>query len=173
MDCETLVKIGTIELPKSELEGRRKLWADGVLAPIWAEQFPQLFELDSEWAMGPQPTGGYGFWEFLAAIILYQATGYRSLWSRFPKEPMPEKRQLVDKLSVDQQRSLLPILDDSGPHKGTQVPDLLMYAKDYSDWFFCEVKGPKDSVSQEQCDKWNDLAAITGKSIRLLEFKER
>ena len=27
-----------------------------------------------------------------------------------------------------------------------QAPDLLMYAEDLSDWFFCEAKGPRDRL---------------------------
>jgi len=173
MECEALVEIGTIQLPESEIERQRVLWDKGVLAPKWADQFPELFKLDSEWARGPQPKGkdgghGYGFWEFLAAIILHHATGYRSLWSRFPVESMEEKVEVVKQLG------LLSILTDRGPKDlGTQVPDLLMYAEDFNmeHWFFCEVKGPTDRVSTTQCEKFEWLAAETGKPVRLLEFK--
>jgi len=159
-------EIGTIEVPQSERNRQRNLWKNGYLAPKWAEQFAQLFdELDREFASGPQPPEGKGYWEFLAAIILHHTTGYRSLWSRYPYKEPAVKQEVVERLS------LYTIVTDRGGHGGTQVPDLLMYAEDYSDWFFCEVKGPDDRLSQEQVSKFEDLADMTGKPIRLLKFK--
>lgn len=154
--------IGTIEVPRSQQE----LWKSGYLAPKWVERFPHLFdEHDRGWARGPQPRCGQGFWEFLAAIILHHTTGYRSLWSRYPYKEPPVKQQVVERLS------LLSIVTDRGAHGGTQVPDLLMYAEDYSDWFFCEVKGHGDRLRPKQVSKFEDLADATGKPIRVLHFK--
>ena len=159
---QKIQEIGTIEVPRAQQE----LWKSGHLAPKWAQQYPQLFdELDRTFATGPQPLEGKGFWEFLAAIILHHTTGYRSLWSRYPHVEPPVKQQVVERLS------LFPIVTDRGDHGGTQVPDLLMYAEDYSDWFFCEVKGHRDDLSSKQVSKFEDLADATGKSVRLLNFK--
>ena len=52
-----------------------------------------------------------------------------------------------------------------------QAPDLLMYAEDLSDWFFCEVKGPGDRLRDEQVRKFELLANMTSKPVRLLEFR--
>lgn len=157
-----IIEIGTVEV----LRAQKELWESGDLAPKWVDQFPQLFdELDRDFARGPQPLEGKGFWEFLAAIILHHATGYRSLWSRYPYREPPVKQEVVERLS------LFSIVTDRGGHGGTQVPDLLMYAEDYSDWFFCEVKGPRDYLRPKQIAKFEDLARATGKPIRLLKFK--
>ena len=45
-----------------------------------------------------------------------------------------------------------------------------MYARDLSDWFFCEVKGPRDRLRPEQKRKFEALAAASGKPVRLLHF---
>jgi hypothetical protein len=45
-----------------------------------------------------------------------------------------------------------------------------MYAEDLSDWFFCEVKGPRDRLREEQVRKFEHLADMTSKPVRVLEF---
>jgi hypothetical protein len=46
-----------------------------------------------------------------------------------------------------------------------------MYAEDRSDSFFCEVKGPRDRLRDEQRLKFELLAEMTSKPVRLLEFR--
>jgi hypothetical protein len=46
-----------------------------------------------------------------------------------------------------------------------------MYAQDLSDWFFCEVIGPGNRLSDEQRNKFELLARETAKPIRLVEFR--
>ena len=53
-----------------------------------------------------------------------------------------------------------------------QAPDLLMYAPDYSDWFFCEVKGPTDRLRSEQREYFEAIAELCGKKIGVLRFRE-
>ena len=52
-----------------------------------------------------------------------------------------------------------------------QGPDLLVYARDFSDRFFCEVKGPGDRLRPEQKSKLGALATVSGKPVRLLRLK--
>ena len=40
-----------------------------------------------------------------------------------------------------------------------------------SDWFFCEVKGPGDALRPEQVRKFDALAAMTGRPVRLLRLR--
>ena len=46
-----------------------------------------------------------------------------------------------------------------------------MYAPDLSDWFFCEVKGPRDRLRPVQVNKFEGLAMVSGKPVRLLYLK--
>jgi len=46
-----------------------------------------------------------------------------------------------------------------------------MYAEDLSDWFFCEVKGPRDRLRGKQVRKFGLLAEMTSKPVRLIEFR--
>jgi hypothetical protein len=44
-----------------------------------------------------------------------------------------------------------------------QCPDLLVYKPDFADWFFCEVKGPKDRLREEQIRYFRGLASALAK----------
>jgi hypothetical protein len=46
-----------------------------------------------------------------------------------------------------------------------------MYAEDLSDWFFCEVVGPRNRLRDEQIRKFELLAEMTSRPVRLLEFR--
>jgi VRR-NUC domain len=93
-------------------------------------------------------------------------TGYLSLVEKYEFAIHSRKQQIVAQLLPHPVRGLL--RDRS--HGRAQAPDLLMYAEDFSDWFFCEVKGPRDRIRDEQVRKFGLLAEMTGKPVRLLEF---
>jgi hypothetical protein len=162
---ETFTDIGTVEIERSQ----QALWKSGRLAPEWARRFPELFDDDDRrLAEGPQGYSGYHFYEWLAAIVLHHATGYRSLVSKYEFANHPRKQEIVQRLLP---ADVLPVLRDRTEHGAAQPPDLLMYAPDLSDWFFCEVKGPGDSMKPEQKVKFEALATMTGKPVRLMRLK--
>ena len=66
---------------------------------------------------------------------------------------------------------MLRVLRDRNEHGSIQGPDLLMYAPDMSDWFFCEVKGPGDRLRSQQMSKFEALTTASGKPVRLLHLK--
>ena len=53
-----------------------------------------------------------------------------------------------------------------------QCPDLLVYHPDLSDWFFCEVKGPRDSLRPEQIELFREMEHTTGKDVYVVNFGE-
>jgi hypothetical protein len=59
----------------------------------------------------------------------------------------------------------------SAEYQGRQAPDLFAYSKDKSDWFFCEVKGGKDSFSTEQRKAFTSLERVAQKQIQVMYFK--
>src|SRR5213075_2165952 len=73
MRCMTEIsKIQTFEVS----EKRLTQWKSGQLVRDWAAQFPKLFdELDVSHAVSVCGKGKL-FWEWLATILLHQATGY-------------------------------------------------------------------------------------------------
>ncbi len=46
-----------------------------------------------------------------------------------------------------------------------------MYSPDHSEFFFCEVKGPNDSVSATQQVLFEALASATGREVGVLWFR--
>ncbi|HEY3729410.1 MAG TPA: hypothetical protein VGL51_19695 [Solirubrobacteraceae bacterium] len=159
---EAVIDIGTIEVRRSQKE----LWREGSLMPEWARRFPELFDEQDVRIAETQPA--YHFMEWLAAIVLYHATGYRALVEKYQYPKHPRKREIVAKLLPD---DVLRVLRDRTEHGSVQGPDLLMYAPDMSDWFFCEVKGPGDRLRSEQMGKFKALATVSGKPVRYLWLK--
>jgi VRR-NUC domain len=159
---KAIIDIGTIEVRRSQ----RDLWRAGGLMPEWKLRFPELFDEQDVGIAENQPD--CHFWEWLAAIVLYHATGYRALVEKYAYANRPRKQEIVAKLLPD---DVLRVLRDRTEHGSTQGPDLLMYAPDMSDWFFCEVKGPGDRLRQEQMSKFEALARASGKPVRLLHLK--
>lgn len=159
---KAIIDIGTIEVRRSQ----RDLWRAGSLMPEWKLRFPELFDEQDVGIAENQPD--YHFWEWLAAIVLYHATGYRALVEKYEYANHPRKREIVAKLLPDE---VMRVLRDRSEHGSVQGPDLLMYAADMSDWFFCEVKGPGDRLRSEQMSKFEALAMVSGKAVRLLHLK--
>ena len=48
------------------------------------------------------------------------------------------------------------------------MPDLLVYSPDKSDYFFCEVKGPGDSMGAYQLKCAKNLSTMSGRPVNLL-----
>jgi len=159
---KAIIDIGTIEVRRSQ----RDLWRAGGLMPEWKLRFPELFDEQDVGIAENQPD--YHFWEWLAAIVLYHATGYRALVEKYAYANHPRKQEIVAKLLPE---DVLRVLRDRTEHGSIQGPDLLMYAPDMSDWFFCEVKGPGDRLRSEQMSKFEALATVSGKPVRLLHLK--
>jgi len=58
------------------------------------------------------------------------------------------------------------------PFGSTQCPDLFLYKKDLSDFCFCEVKGPGDTLKSNQYEYFKALKAKFDKPVFLLNVKE-
>jgi hypothetical protein len=160
-----IVEIGTVEIERAQKER----WLSGRLAPEWRRRFPELFDVDDlRLAQGPQGPMGYHFVEWVAAIVLYHTTGYLSLVSKYEFGNHLAKQRVVAQLLPP---ALRVALRDRVQHGSAQPPDLLMYAPDLSDWFFCEVKGPGDALRPQQVQKFGALATMTGRPVRLLRLK--
>jgi hypothetical protein len=153
--------IQTFEVAKE----RHTQWKSGQLVREWAAQFPQLFdELDLNHAVSVCGKGKL-FGEWLAAILLHQTTGYCSLAIKYETPSHERKRRTLERLF---DREVCHYLTRR-PNRAL-APDLLMYNADFSDCFFCEVKGPSDQSRLEQMQRFTEVTAKTGKSIKLIQF---
>ena len=157
-------KIQTFEVS----EKRLTQWKSGQLVRDWAAQFPKLFdELDVSHAVSVCGKGKL-FWEWLAAVLLHQTTGYFSLVTKYETTSHKRKRRVLERL-FDQD---LCYYLTRRPSRAL-APDLLMYAAVHSDCFFCEVKGPGDQSQLEEMRRFTEVAVKTGKSIEMIQFRWR
>ena len=157
--------IGTVEFRESQ----KLRFKSGQLWREWADRFPDLFDADDVRLASAQAHLGYHFYEWLAAIVLHHTTGYSSLVQQYEFDTHPRKRAIVKQLLTPK---LQAALGDHTEYGRTQAPDLLMYAPDFSAWFFCDAKGPTDNVSRPQEAYWAHLTALSGKPVYVLNFKE-
>ena len=160
---QEIVELDLVEVPRTQQEE----WKRGVLAPEWARSFPDLFDEDDLRLATTQGPRGNHFPEWLAAIWLHKKTGYRSLVQKYEFANHARKQEIVSRLLPPE---VLRLLRDRTEHGSAQSPDLLMYAPDLSDWFFCEVKGPGDHLRPEQEKKFEKLAQVSGRPVLLLCF---
>jgi hypothetical protein len=143
---------------------QRLRFRDGNLLHEWSERYRQLFDEDDlRLARSQRYTH---FFEWLAAVLLYEATGFLSLLEKYETACHPRKVAVFRK-TVPQ-----PVFDYVMANRAG-IPDLFVYAPDRSNWFFCEVKGASDRLADRQRLRANELRAITGKEVALLWLKEK
>ena len=142
---------------------------DGSLAPEWASAYPMIFDRDDLRLAETQAMRGYHYFEWLSAILLFHTHGMLSLVEKYNFRSHPRKRSMVEELCDHETAQFI---FRGGSEARVMCPDLLVYRPDLSDWFFCEVKGPKDRVQKNQAAWFNELQAKTGKNVYLIQLSE-
>ncbi len=146
---------------------QRDRFKSGELREQWAKDYPDIFdEKDMEIAKN-QPK--YHFYEWLAAVLIFHTYGYLSL-IELCEFPTHKRKQDVLKHLVTEEVFKL-VTDHKPCFGGVQCPDLLAYSPNYSDWFFCEVKGPGDKLKEPPLLLFKELARISGKPITVMYFE--
>ena len=146
---------------------QRDRFKSGGLWKTWAQCYPQIFDEDDLRIVPNQAPAGYHFYEWLSAVLLYESFGYLSLVEKYCFKNHAHKREILLKLmplDLSEKMSKIP--------GSAQTPDLLVYALDYSDWFFCEVKGPRDRLRTVQEQYFAELESTFGKPVRLIKFRD-
>ena len=145
-------------------ERQRRRFRNGSLVEVWRRTYPDIFDTDDVRLTCTQRS--YHFFEWLAAVVVFNTTGYLSLVEKYRNKTHRRKRDVLQELfDPDVLRHICT--------RGVQCPDLLCYRPDFSDCFFCEVKGLTDRVRPEQEARFDALAEATGKPVYLIEFKKR
>ncbi|SRR6266702_5125816 len=124
-------------------------------------------DVDYEIVTRTQHQRNYHFLEWASAVMLYETTGFMTLL---------EKYEIVTKHKMKNQilRSIMPTeIYEYIIGNGTGLPDIFAYNinKNCKYWFFCEIKG-KDSLSDKQVQRINDLYNFTKKPVYILEMLE-
>ena len=158
-----LITFGTFTVHSQQ----RDSFINGKLAQDWYNQYPAIFDEDDLRLTKTQPSNH--FYEWLAAIVIFHSTGYRSLIEKyqFTKDGHQRKQEIIERINSP---ALNTALLHYGEYGKIQCPDLLVYAPDLSDWFFCEVKGGSDRLREKQKLHFQALQSLTGKAVRLVQF---
>lgn len=160
---KALIPIGTFAVnPK-----QRERFVSGKLWQEWHDKYSEIFDDDDLRLAERQP--GYHFYEWLAAILIHHSIGYLSLVEKYQYTAEKHKRKewVLKQLNSP---TLSKALEYQGDYGYVQCPDLLVYERDFSDWYFCEVKGGRDKLTVKQERHFQALADLTKKPVRLVEF---
>jgi hypothetical protein len=150
-------------------ERQRERFRSIQLVSEWHDKYPCLFDKqDFEFALN-QASKGYHFFEWLAAIVLYESLGMLSLVEQYEFKSHKLKQGILDKMLPEKVRTL--VVDHKKDFGNVQCPDLFVYTPDYSGWFFCEVKGPKDKIQANQKSFFDSLREASDKTIGLIKFE--
>jgi hypothetical protein len=162
----------TIELGTFEYHARQwERFVSGELWEQWAKDYPDIFdERDVEIARSQAgPRMRNHFHEWLAAVLIFHTYGYWSLIEQYEFKPHVRKRAIVERILPPDVFML--VTNHRKNFGGVQCPDLFAYAPDNSDWFFCEVKSPRDRLHDSQARFFEELARVSGKEIRVVHFR--
>lgn len=159
--------LGTFEFHPKQWEKFRS----GELREYWAKSYPDIFDAqDIAVASNQAQPTTYHFYEWLAAVLIYQSFGYLSLVEKYQFKRHKRKQAILREFLTPEELDL--VTNHKEAFGNFQNPDLFVYAKDRSDWFFCEVKGPKDRLREAQIKYFNALRMVCEKDIRIVYFKE-
>ena len=138
----------------------------------WQREFPFLFDVrDASLATSYQGRSlSPHFMEWYAAIKMFETLGYYSLNKNYECPDHAAKQGLLRRLVSEETYRFIvnphPIFGEG------LCPELLLYKPDFSDWCFCTVTGPKDTLQYEQARYWQELVAVSGKKIMQVCLKE-
>lgn len=153
----------TFEYPKA----LRKQWQSDKrrLALKWYREYPFFDPADWDSALHQHD---YHFFEWYAAIRIYEETGAFSLIEKYDMaKKHPRKQCILKELMTPEQIAAL-----DRKNRPCQLPDLLVYRPSLRDFYFCEVKGPKDRVRPVQEQFFAKPAKRVGKPVYVVEFRE-
>jgi hypothetical protein len=141
---------------------QRDRFKSGALVEDWRARYPNLFDSDDERLATSQPEGH--FFEWLTAVMLFEATGYQSLVEYYVTKAHPQKVEIFADI-VDP--NIFKCVDE----RQSGLPDLFVYSKATKDWFFCEVKGNRDILRENQIERFKLLYEETGKVVRVASIQ--
>jgi hypothetical protein len=143
----------------------RALWPSP-LAAQWAEQYPQLFDVDDIRITRHQPRNHFAEW--LAAIYLFHRDGALSLVEKYLFGSHLRKQALVRELLTEDQRA---VLDSIRAEFRAQPPDILVFTPDRRQFWFAEVKGPGDRVRDVQRRSHTAIRERLGVPVELVTVR--
>ncbi|MBP9040945.1 MAG: hypothetical protein KBF64_04135 [Anaerolineaceae bacterium] len=142
----------------------RESFISGKLREEWIKQYPMLFDEIAKDTSRNQIH--YHYFEWQAAVNLFIEYGFYSLVEKYQFKSHKDQHQIFKDLVP---LSVIQLLE-SRKYGRQQLPDLLVYRHDRSDWFFCEVKGNLDRERIKQNALFDEIQELTSKHVRLIKF---
>ncbi|OGM02198.1 hypothetical protein A3K72_00805 [Candidatus Woesearchaeota archaeon RBG_13_36_6] len=149
-------------------ERQHERFRSGDLVAEWYGRYPSLFDNQDFEIVMNQARLGYHFFEWLTAITLYEYMGLLSIIEQYEYKSHKRKQRVMGKIIP---RGILGLIQDHKlEFRHVQCPDLLVFAPDYSEWFFYEVKGPGDRLRKNQLKFFKALEQAGSQPIRTIRF---
>jgi hypothetical protein len=139
---------------------QRDRFVTGELRRAWAKRYPELFDERDVEISENRPDRH--FYEWLAAILIFESTGYHSLIEKYWCDKHARKFSIYEEIAPSSVRDL---------EDGYGWPDLFCYNVERTNWYFCEVKGHRDSLKDAQLQLFPKLYKITGKPVLVLNLR--
>lgn len=144
---------------------RRQEFVHGGLAQSWHSRYHDTLFDDKDLELATSQPDRH-FFEWLSAVLLYEATGLRSLVEKYTSQSHPRKLRLFE-------NNVTPAVFQDFIADPAGIPDLFVYGPTSSDWFFAEVKGAGDTIRGSQPQRLASIAARYGQSrVKLIELTE-
>ncbi|MBI2906285.1 MAG: hypothetical protein HYX92_01375 [Chloroflexi bacterium] len=150
-------------------EKQREQFRNHKLRDRWVGRYPEIFDSLDACIAANQPK--YHFFEWLGAIVLFETLGYLSLVEQYEFRNHPQKQEKLGRLLRGRQEVFNFIVHRDRSKDATQCPDLLVYAPDFSHYFFCECKAYRERVSPKQEEIFKRLSEVSAKETVILRFK--
>ena len=99
LDSHFAIDQGITQLAFPYREAQRDKFRAGVLGEQWAKRYPEVFDEDDLRLYRNQCENGYHFFEWLAAIIIFESTGYLSLIEKYGCAGHKRKLPLWEKIA--------------------------------------------------------------------------
>jgi hypothetical protein len=144
---------------------RREKFRTGELGDEWVKRYPDLFDSDDVRILITDHQRKYHFFEWLSSVLLYESTGYISLMEKYSAKSHPRKISLFSKLVPQEVFDFL--MDAPSGH-----PDLFSFHPKTGEWFFSEVKGAGDTLTENQISMHKQLDAMTGRKVKVIQLDE-
>ncbi len=145
----------------------RELWPKP-LAAQWLQQYPDVFDRDDLRLTVNQPRNH--FCEWFAAIHLFHRDGALSLVEKYAFQKHRRKIEMLASVLSERERR---ILDTIGKEFRVQPPDLLVFMPKLRRYWFAEVKGPGDRLSEKQAKSHDAITSELGVPVEVIEVKIR
>ena len=137
----------------------------------WADDYRGILFNDRDIQSKRNSTARHHYFhEWFSAITIFNRYGLTSLVGKYSATGVEHRNKVEivqQRVSADVWKAIKTPVLDAGKTAG--LPDLFVYRHDNeNEWFFAEVKGPTDTISDEQVAKSKLLDEAAGKCVSCL-----